>query len=124
VLAQVPELWEVVAREHGQQTAVIDTHHHPATELTYGELHDAICAMGRGLQRLGLGCVRCAHMHASPHCCGCSGTLFSHRKAEGCPHTWCAFPLLSHTLLPQKALLTQISFDCVPNTLTDAEEDG
>lgn len=76
----MPELWETLATEHGERTAVIDTHHHPATELTYSELHDAICIMGRGLQRLGLGCARRAHMHVNPH------------KSELLWMLWCILP--------------------------------
>jgi long-subunit acyl-CoA synthetase (AMP-forming) len=50
----VPEAWAVLAEQHGDLTAVIDTHHEPATQLTYSELRDAIFSLARGLQRLGL----------------------------------------------------------------------
>ena len=53
-IAAIPEVWPVVAAQHGDHLALYDPHTNPETKYTYRQLADAINQFAAGLQALGV----------------------------------------------------------------------
>lgn len=53
-IRSLPEIWPLVAQQHGAQLAMNDPHGHPPAQLTFQELWDTIQHFAAGLQGLGL----------------------------------------------------------------------